>query len=404
MTAPGETKGRACAVLILLLLSGAASGQRAEVVREDYIIYQDDTRYAAFPRLTQDDHDNLWVGFSWNTTGSHYGSVADGRSGYIWMSSPDGGQTWYMKGLDSQYQETREELHAYKLSDGSLMRVSPLMHERFPMSKKAELLGRGIAVKEWPEGHISASFRVKIDYKPVERDEWDWSYAEIPTVASLGANSQGSIVAGKIIMKPVYGISGLEDRARTAWLLRSGDAGASWDLITMAFDGQFNFTEADILPLPGTNKVLAIIRANTGAAGVNRAALGYLWQTNSKDSGKTWGAPTMTDMWGYPPDLLLLKDGSVLCTYGYRRPPYGIRASFSYDQGKTWDVQNEIIIRSDALSNGLGPGKGGIGDLGYPRTIEMKDGRLNTVYYITLGDGITHIAGTKWSRPGRYSR
>ncbi len=36
--------------------------------------------------------------------------------------------------------------------------------------------------------------------------------------------------------------------------------------------------------------------------------------------------------------------------------------------------------------------------MGYPRSVELSDGSFVTVYYITLGDGVTHVAATKWSR------
>ncbi len=35
-------------------------------------------------------------------------------------------------------------------------------------------------------------------------------------------------------------------------------------------------------------------------------------------------------------------------------------------------------------------------DVGYPITLQFADGTLYTIYYITLQDGITHIAGTRW--------
>ena len=102
-------------------------------------------------------------------------------------------------------------------------------------------------------------------------------------------------------------------------------------------------------------------------------------------------------MWGYPADLRLLRNGNLLCTYGYRRKPYGIRACFSRDGGETWDTEHEVVLRDDALSGGTGHGKGYPGDLGYPRTVELDDGSFLTAYYITLDDGVTHLAATRWS-------
>jgi hypothetical protein len=96
----------------------------------------------------------------------------------------------------------------------------------------------------------------------------------------------------------------------------------------------------------------------------------HLWETFSDDRGRTWADPIETPLWGFPPHLLLLSDGRVLVTYGYRREPFGQRACISED-GLNWDRSQEIIIRDDA------PNK----DLGYPASIELEPGKVLTVYY-----------------------
>jgi hypothetical protein len=118
---------------------------------------------------------------------------------------------------------------------------------------------------------------------------------------------------------------------------------------------------------------------------------GHLWQSVSEDGGKTWSAPLKTPMWGYPAHLLALRDGRVLCTYGYRRAPMGIRACLSPDGGRVWAIEQEFVLRADGKRSGS--------DLGYPLTMELADGTLATVYYFTCGDGVTHIAATRWRAP-----
>ena len=46
----------------------------------------------------------------------------------------------------------------------------------------------------------------------------------------------------------------------------------------------------------------------------------------------------------------MLSSDEVLCSYGHRRKPYGIRACFSRDGCETWDLSNEVILRSDGLT------------------------------------------------------
>ena len=76
-------------------------------------------------------------------------------------------------------------------------------------------------------------------------------------------------------------------------------------------------------------------------------------------------------------------------SYGYRLPPFGLRARLSEDDGRTWG--REIVLRED----------GGSWDLGYPRVVERAPGELLTVYYfnrkddpIQMNGGVRHIAQT----------
>jgi len=114
----------------------------------------------------------------------------------------------------------------------------------------------------------------------------------------------------------------------------------------------------------------------------------------SKDNGKTWSFLSKvadTDPGGLlhrngnPPSMVRLTDGRLCVTYGYRGVPYGIRAKFSKDNGKTWGP--EIHLRDDGRS----------WDMGYTRTMQRPDGKLVTVYYYTTEEiPEEHIAATIW--------
>ena len=373
-------------------LSGTPGGA---VTKTDTVLYRDESHYAAFPSLLKGDDDQVWVSFGWNTTRSHYGKAAGGKTGSASLYSSDGGRRWLRSGVDRQYTKRPEDLGPFKLSDGTLIHIGPRMHEVLPAEKKDELVKRGVAVKEWPDGHISASYRVRMWRRSPGEEQGRASYVELPRFASMGGFGRGVVLADNTILKPVYGRRTPDEPVSRTWVLRSVDRGETWDLIDVAADGVHSFNEAELLALPD-GAVLAMIRAESGTASSPLDKRGFLWQTMSRDGGRTWGAPAVTRMWGYPPHLLLLRNGDVLCTYGYRRPPFGIRACFSRDGGRTWDVAREAILRRDALPDGPGPGKGAPGDLGYPRSVELSDGTILTVYYLTLGDGVTHIAATRW--------
>ena len=109
----------------------------------------------------------------------------------------------------------------------------------------------------------------------------------------------------------------------------------------------------------------------------------------SADGGRTWRFLSRVNDWGAPGDIVETADGRIVCVYGYRLPPFGIRARVSEDGGQTWG--SEIILRED----------GGSWDLGYPRVIEVEPNRLLTIYYmntrddpIQLNGGVRHIART----------
>ncbi|HKJ26118.1 MAG TPA: sialidase family protein [Anaerolineales bacterium] len=184
------------------------------------------------------------------------------------------------------------------------------------------------------------------------------------------------------LMMGIYGADPGSGVCR-AYSILSKDGGDTWGepaLIAKDPEGKISFEEPAIAITPDGN-LIAMIRSG------EPRKYQYLYQAFSYDMGKTWEGLEETAMWGHPAHVLQLRDGRMLCSYGYRREPFGIRASLSHDGGKTWDVANEAILRQD----------GGSRDLGYPCSVELGDGEILTVYYIHGDDGIRHIAGTKWN-------
>ncbi|MBT3380543.1 MAG: exo-alpha-sialidase [Lentisphaerae bacterium] len=112
----------------------------------------------------------------------------------------------------------------------------------------------------------------------------------------------------------------------------------------------------------------------------------YLRQAISTDGGKTWTPAVATPLLGYPPHLIRLKNDAIVTVYGRRLAPYGEYACVSWDNGRTWDVDNEIKL-AGAMS----------GDLGYPASTQLADGSILTVYYQIHESGEkTCLMGTRW--------
>lgn len=114
-----------------------------------------------------------------------------------------------------------------------------------------------------------------------------------------------------------------------------------------------------------SGKIVGLARYQAAIKGEQR----FLWQFDSEDGGKTWSKPRPTNLNGYPPHLLKVSDGRLLASFSVRHQPLGVRFCFSNDEGKTWDVDNQLHVTSE------------LGDLGYPATTEVAPGSFVSVYY-----------------------
>lgn len=111
------------------------------------------------------------------------------------------------------------------------------------------------------------------------------------------------------------------------------------------------------------------------------------YQSVSVDGGKTWSYPTCIadPMCGAPAHLMIHSTGTIICAAARRNEPWGIVAFLSNDGGKTWS-DSQFIYR-DYIS----------ADLGYPATVELEDGSLQTVFYVhPEKDAPAIIMSQKW--------
>ena len=189
---------------------------------------------------------------------------------------------------------------------------------------------------------------------------------------------------GSILM-PVMGYNVRGDiHNQASVLLRSTDGGSTWKYFsTIAEDpgNRLGHFQEPALVLAKGGRLIAAMRN----AGPEKA----IWTTWSDDGGRTWKPAKQSPMIGHPADLIQLADGRILCTYGVRpgthADPGGIRATFSNDNGETWDIGKEVQIRRDFLNL----------DIGYPESLQQPDGRILTVYYFNLF-GRFVLGGTFW--------
>jgi hypothetical protein len=163
---------------------------------------------------------------------------------------------------------------------------------------------------------------------------------------------------------------------------RTIDGGKTWKFISWIADEPAGYAIMPSTVRLGPTELLTAIRYHDGTKG-------WLECYRSLDDGQSWKfdtrpAPNLGE--GNPASMIRLADGRVCLTYGYRSADaHGMRARLSKDGGHTWG--KEIILRDD----------GGGRDLGYPRSVQRKDGKVVTVYYFhDQPKGDRYVAATIW--------
>ena len=164
----------------------------------------------------------------------------------------------------------------------------------------------------------------------------------------------------------------------TVWILFSEDDGLTWGKAAVLSDDHRG--ETAILRLRA-DRWLAASRTEGGPPD-GKTPLQGMELFVSEDEGRTWSPHgRLTEPHQHPGHLLRLKDGRVLLTYGMR-DIFAIGVRVSRDEGRTWDPP-EALVRLEKS------------DLGYPSTVELKDGVLVTAYYTSVPH--YHMGVVRWT-------
>ena len=379
----------------ILLVASLAAGIGASAEVEHIVVHRDDTMYYIVPWMTQLKSGELILSVreAHRRRKDQMGHVDPTARGVLLRSS-DGGRTWRNKTVtdDETYRLSQtEDVPVTQLSDGTLLlnlyswAISPLP-VGFPLATSdSSFFGSGQT-----RPYVNTFEGLSVIRSTDAGRTWSRrQHVQVKGLPRLGSRVPAVELPDKELLLPVYGRSWRDQGSvYKAWMIRSTDGGKTWGSPSvMAEDPEQVMAFAETALLRKKDGGLMALHRTADGGGAKR---GYLFQTDSSDEGRTWTKPLATKMWGWPAHLLELKDGRILCTYGYRREPYGVRASLSGDGGKTWDVEKEIVLRDD----------GGSGDLGYPSSVELPDGRVLTIYWFNQekpGDPeseVRYIAGT----------
>ncbi len=120
-----------------------------------------------------------------------------------------------------------------------------------------------------------------------------------------------------------------------------------------------------------------------------------MYMAISEDDGHTFGPTKRLNVWGYPAQLLNLRDGRVLMTFGYRRGEFGVKALVSED-GVSWDVSQQFSLHE----GGQGPRSDKTWwHTGYPCSVELTDGTILTVYHAYSRDeqSVQYVESLRWT-------
>lgn len=361
-------------------------------------LYRDE-QYVSFPNLAKFPDGRVVCAFRHALERQkEYGRVThvDPTAKLVYMESMDDGKAFSKELktiLDSERSEQDPCLNV--LSDG---RVIATYFEW-------ELVPKGEGAKKWGEADFKRygrtlhdkydCFHIGIAYSITDDQGETWKH--YPTLRTPGlpicSGVRGNIIElddGSLLM-PFYGCLN-HGEANRVGLLKSVDRGESWThLSVMAFDRdrQKQFLEPNIFRTK-SGKIVGLFRTQSDffKPGVKfDDTYLNLHIAESFDDGATFGeVKEIQNCWtSSPVHALQLSSGNVLLSYGYRKPPYGIRARICNGELTNIHECEEYVIRDDAPN----------GDLGYPHAIQLDDGEILMVYYISDPDEIRTIAITR---------
>lgn len=367
--------------LVLALAATACQAQERRSVKlesaEHVVVFRENGVYAVFPYMAKTPApDGVYVSLATRVNPSH----DDATGGTVVMRSTDGCRTWEVHQRCEQCfsPEAAGDLQAMRTADGTLVSVEAGW-EYYPEAMRAELEAAGWDVASACPGLVAAESRHVAKVSHDNGETWSEMELEMPNPPGMMGFHGGIVTDQDVVLWPVYGAT-TRGEVGHSYVYRSADAGRTWALREIIADsrGELPMNETSLLDLGGGH-ILAFVRTGD--------RVDHMYRAESINGGITWGRLRDSGITGHPPDLLKLRNGHILLTYGYRHAPFGVRAVISKDGGETWG--DEYVLRDDGVG----------GDLGYPLSTQLEDGTIFTTYYIRVAGGPAHVAGTLWREP-----
>jgi len=269
------------------------------------------------------------------------------------VMSDDGGRTWSKPWTVIDGPEDDRNPALGQLADGTILLAYAVLSgyeadgQRLPEDVSKWVFDGVYVIRSKDKG--------KTWTKPELSPEIHAFYAGQGAVSPYGKIIQ--LGDGTVIMAVYFDF--FDGRGNQSYIFRSRDGGKTWREPSLVGE---HFNETAMLALADGN-LIAAMRSEKG---------GHLALCRSEDGGKHWSSPSqITQDMEHPADLIQLKNGQILLSYGERNSPMGVRAIFSLDGGKTWEWDKKIIISASAPNT----------DCGYPSSVEVGGGQIVTLYY-----------------------
>jgi hypothetical protein len=299
----------------------------------------------------------------------------------MFVASHDGGKTWDSASRVVAMPESARwgftSPACLRLKDGTTLTFA-VANTAVGQRAGSESRFRGGYVARSADGGKTWSTPERIDAWPLRvAGPWD-NPVEMP---------DGNLVMAVYgTMNSAHGVGTYSEPSR-ATLLWSDDKGLNWYAYgTIAYDpsGLRHFYEPSITRTRD-GRLVSLSRERLGVFGNNPPG-GYLYFSESEDDGATWSPYRRTGVWGYPADLVTLKDGSILNVYGHRKDPMSVKVVVSED-GRSWREENASVLYTapNYDTRGLAASKGAIDSgyrhIGYPSACVLDDGTVLGIFH-----------------------
>ena len=358
----------------------------------DVDILQNEVYNAGFPQSFDafhvDKNGHLWirVDLRWRDEEYQTSDAYVPRGREATLISKDMGLTWEL--TEESWPGSPTDRTVFP--DGTILETGTRGYLRFPRSEKERLEKEGYLVKDSPhDGFCTIFYNMWMRRSTDGGKTWvkKQIHPQFGFFAYLIHFGQHALLDDGTLIVFCYGQRKVTD-LKSTYVIRTKDKGDTWEMIKIA-DGQLSHTPS------GFNECFTVVKSDGHILALLRTRLAHpTYMVRSMDGGLTWSKPQETPIRSKHPLPTLLSDGTIVCTYPRRFRPYGIRARFTSDFGKTWS--DEAVLRDDfEIEDGLS----------WSVTQELPDGTLFTVMngmkYFGEKTRQGYVYGSRWTRDYR---